>query len=81
MDGTTTRRRTKPSDCIHIPERCTKPESSEFTHFHQPLEEDPRFKHVIDFIEKSITNRQNGQRSGMVIFADYLDTVEYIKDG
>ena len=58
-----------------------KPESSEFTHFHQPLEEDPRFKHVIDFIEKSITNRQNGQRSGMVIFADYLDTVEYIKDG
>jgi hypothetical protein len=58
-----------------------KPESSEFTHFHQPLKEDPRFRHVVALIEKSITNKQNGQRSGMVIFADYLDTVEYIKDG
>ena len=59
----------------HAGKMYKKPESSEFTHFHQPLEEDPRFKHVIDFIEKSITNRQNGQRSVMVIFADYLDTV------
>ena len=42
---------------------------------------DPRFKHVVGLIEKSINNRQNGQRSGMVIFTDYLDTVEYITDG
>ena len=63
----------------HPGEMYKKPESSEFTHFMQKME-DPRFKHVLGFIEKSINNRQNGQRRGMVIFADYLDTVKYIKD-
>jgi hypothetical protein len=62
----------------HPAEMYKKPESSEFTHFMQKME-DPRFNHVLGFIQKSINNRQDGRRGGMVIFADYLDTVNYIK--
>lgn len=64
----------------HPGEWYKKPESSELTYFHEPMKEDPRLTHLLGFIQKSINNRQDGQRGGMVIFADYLDTVKYIKD-
>ena len=64
----------------HPREAYQKPASGDLKFFESDVF-DPRIDHLVRLIESSCKNKSEGsERSGMVVFVEYLDTVKYLKE-